>query len=92
MTDNMLMGAFLVLVALTLFLEFRIAFWVMVGIPVCFLGALALLPLPWFGVSINMISLFGFILVLGIVWWMMPLLLVKVPTARLKNTVNPLKP
>lgn len=66
MTDNMLMGALLVLVALTLFLEFRIAFWVMVGIPVCFLGALALLPLPWFGVSINMISLFGFILVLGI--------------------------
>jgi len=67
MTDNMLMGALLVLLTLTLFLEFRIAFWVMVGIPVCFLGALALLPLPWFGISINMISLFGFILVLGIV-------------------------
>jgi len=67
MTDNMLMGSFLVLLALTLFLEFRIAFWVMVGIPVCFLGAIALLPLPWFDVSINMISLFGFILVLGIV-------------------------
>ncbi len=67
MTGNLLMGAFLVLLALTLFLEFRIAFWVMVGIPVCFLGALALLPLPMFNVSINMISLFGFILVLGIV-------------------------
>lgn len=67
MTDNMLMGSLLVLIALTLFLEFRIAFWVMVGIPVCFLGAIALLPLPWFDVSINMISLFGFILVLGIV-------------------------
>lgn len=66
MTGNMLMGSLLVLIALTLFLEFRIAFWVMVGIPVCFLGAIALLPLPWFNVSINMISLFGFILVLGI--------------------------
>lgn len=67
MTGNMLLGAFLVLLALTLFLEFRIAFWVMVGIPVCFLGAMAMLPLPMFNVSINMISLFGFILVLGIV-------------------------
>ena len=67
MTDNLLMGVLLVLIALTLFLEFRIAFWVMVGIPVCFLGALAMLPLPFFDVSINMISLFGFILVLGIV-------------------------
>lgn len=67
MSNNLLMGAFLVLLALTLFLEFRIAFWVMVGIPVCFLGAMAMLPLPLFNVSINMISLFGFILVLGIV-------------------------
>ena len=67
MSNNLLMGAFLVLLALTLFLEFRIAFWVMVGIPVCFLGAMAMLPLPMFNVSINMISLFGFILVLGIV-------------------------
>jgi multidrug efflux pump subunit AcrB len=67
MTDNMLVGALLVLISLTIFLEFRVAFWVMMGIPICFLGALALLPLPWFDVSINMISLFGFILVLGIV-------------------------
>lgn len=67
MTDNMLVGALLVLISLTIFLEFRVAFWVMMGIPICFLGALALLPMPWFDVSINMISLFGFILVLGIV-------------------------
>ncbi|KKL02353.1 efflux RND transporter permease subunit [Rheinheimera mesophila] len=66
MTDNMLMGALLVLISLTLFLEFRVAFWVMVGIPVCFLGTIALMPLSMFDVSINMISLFGFILVLGI--------------------------
>lgn len=67
MTSNLFYGVILVLLALTLFLEFRVAFWVMVGIPICFLGALALLPLPFFDVSINMISLFGFILVLGIV-------------------------
>ena len=67
MTSNLLYGVILVLLALTLFLEFRVAFWVMVGIPICFLGALALLPLSFFNVSINMISLFGFILVLGIV-------------------------
>ena len=66
MTDNMLIGALLVLISLTLFLEFRVAFWVMVGIPVCFLGTIALMPLEMFNVSINMISLFGFILVLGI--------------------------
>ncbi|EJI83967.1 RND family efflux transporter [Alishewanella aestuarii B11] len=67
MTSNLIYGVILVLLALTLFLEFRVAFWVMVGIPICFLGALALLPLSFFNVSINMISLFGFILVLGIV-------------------------
>ncbi|MFC4656376.1 efflux RND transporter permease subunit [Rheinheimera marina] len=66
MTSNMWMGALLVLISLTLFLEFRVAFWVMVGIPVCFLGTIALMPLSFFDVSINMISLFGFILVLGI--------------------------
>lgn len=67
MVGNLLTGAILVLLALTLFLEVRVAFWVMVGIPICFCGALALLPLPMFDVSINMISLFAFILVLGIV-------------------------
>lgn len=67
MSDNLLMGALLVLVALTLFLELKVAFWVMVGIPVCFLGAIALMPLELFNVSINMLSLFAFILVLGIV-------------------------
>lgn len=67
MIGNLLSGALLVLIALTLFLEVRVAFWVMIGIPICFCGALALLPLPMFDVSINMISLFAFILVLGIV-------------------------
>ncbi|RUO78911.1 acriflavin resistance protein [Idiomarina tyrosinivorans] len=67
MFDNMLMGGLLVFVMLSLFLQLRLAFWVMLGIPVCFLGTLALMPTPMFDISINMISLFGFILVLGIV-------------------------
>ena len=67
MTSNMLLGSLLVLLILALFLEFKVAFWVMVGIPVCFLGAFALMPMEFADVSINMISLFAFILVLGIV-------------------------
>ena len=65
MTRNMIFGAMLVMLILTMFLRWKIAFWVIVGIPVCFLGAFWLMPL--FGVSINMLSLFAFILVLGIV-------------------------
>ncbi|WP_051275272.1 efflux RND transporter permease subunit [Aestuariibacter salexigens] len=65
MIENMAMGALLVFIVLSLFLKIRLAFWVIVGLPVCFLGAIALLP--QLGVSINMLSLFAFILVLGIV-------------------------
>ncbi len=65
MIDNMVMGAILVFVVLSLFLRMKVAFWVIVGIPICFLGALWLMP-TW-PVTINMISLFGFIIVLGIV-------------------------
>jgi len=67
MLNNMWVGGFLVFLMLSLFLQLRLAFWVMIGIPVCFLGTIALMPLPMFDISINMISLFGFILVLGIV-------------------------
>ncbi len=65
MLANIVMGVTLVLVILGLFLRLQLAFWVMLGMPIAFLGAFALLP----GVdgSINMLSLFGFILVLGIV-------------------------
>ena len=62
---NALTGLVLVFVVLALFLRLRLAFWVTLGIPVSFLGAIALMPA--FDVSINMISLFSFILVLGIV-------------------------
>jgi multidrug efflux pump subunit AcrB len=65
MTDNMLTGALLVFLILSMFLHIRLAFWVMVGIPLSMLGALALMP--QFGIDLNMLSLFGFIMVLGIV-------------------------
>jgi multidrug efflux pump subunit AcrB len=65
MERNMLQGAVLVLLTLTLFLRLKVAFWVMVGLPVAFLGAFLFLPMV--GISINMLSMFGFILVLGIV-------------------------
>lgn len=65
MTENMLMGALLVFLLLTLFLEVRLAFWVIVGIPICFLGAVAMMPS--IDIDINLMSLFGFIMVLGIV-------------------------
>ena len=67
MMTNMLQGAALVFLILTLFLRLKVAVWVTVGIPVAFFGAMGLMPHgPW-PVTINLISLFGFILVLGIV-------------------------
>ncbi len=62
---NALTGLFLVFLILVLFLRLRLAFWVSMGIPISFMGAFWLLPNM--GGSINMISMFGFILVLGIV-------------------------
>ncbi|MDC8831212.1 efflux RND transporter permease subunit [Alteromonas gilva] len=67
MLENMFFGGLLVFLVLSLFLKIKLAFWVMVGLPVCFLGTLMILPLDMLGVSINMLSLFAFILVLGIV-------------------------
>jgi len=58
-------GFILVLIILALFLRLRLALWVSLGIPISFLGAVALLPA--LDVSINFISLLGFIIVLGIV-------------------------
>jgi multidrug efflux pump subunit AcrB len=57
-------GFILVFLLLAFFLRLRLALWVSIGIPICFMGALALFPT--FGVSIDVISLFAFILVLGI--------------------------
>ena len=60
-------GGLLVILALALFLRPQLAFWVVAGIPFCILGALALLGIPAIDHSINVISLFGFIMVLGII-------------------------
>lgn len=65
LSDNAIQGGILVLLLLTLFLRPAIAFWVCIGIPVSFMGALLVMPL--FDITINVISLFGFIVILGIV-------------------------
>ncbi|AWB67279.1 acriflavine resistance protein B [Saccharobesus litoralis] len=65
LTNNAIQGGILVMALLTLFLRPSIAFWVFIGIPVSFMGAFIAMPI--FGISLNIISLFGFILVLGIV-------------------------
>lgn len=62
---NGLQGLILVFISLALFLELRLSFWVALGIPISFMGALTVLG--WTGDSINMISLFAFIMVLGMV-------------------------
>ncbi|EDQ02324.1 efflux RND transporter permease subunit [Shewanella benthica] len=67
MLDSMKTGAVLVFLMLALFLRVRLAFWVMMGLPVCFLGTLLFMPMPMLDVTVNVISLFAFILVLGIV-------------------------
>jgi multidrug efflux pump subunit AcrB len=55
----------IVLFILAVFLEYRLAFWVMMGMAISFIGGIAFLPA--IGVSINMISMFAFLVVLGIV-------------------------
>ena len=62
---NAVMGLMLVMLVLGLFLEVRLAFWVMLGIPISFIGCL--LFLPYLDVSINMVSMFAFIIAIGIV-------------------------
>jgi multidrug efflux pump subunit AcrB len=65
LTRNARSGFALVLLVLALFLRLRLAFWVSLGVPISFLGAFWMLPS--LDVSINLISLMGFIVVLGIV-------------------------
>jgi multidrug efflux pump subunit AcrB len=65
LTENGILAIVIVLAILTLFLEYKLAFWVMMGMAISFIGAMLVLPL--IGISINMISLFGFLVVLGIV-------------------------
>jgi multidrug efflux pump subunit AcrB len=65
LVTNAMQGLLLVFVILALFLQLRVAIWVAAGIPIAFLGAVTLMPV--LGVSVNMLSLFAFLLVLGIV-------------------------
>ncbi len=65
LTENGVIAILIVLFILALFLEYRLAFWVMMGMSISFVGGLVFLPI--FGLSINMISMFGFLVVLGIV-------------------------
>jgi len=64
LVDNGLIGSLLVFVLLALFLRIRLAFWVAVGIPISFLGMFILAYAA--GITINVLSLFGMILVVGI--------------------------
>ncbi len=63
--ENGIMAMVIVLVILSLFLEYRLAFWIMMGMTISFVGSVLFLPAV--GISINMISMFGFLMVLGIV-------------------------
>lgn len=64
LTENAIMGMILVLIFLSLFLNTRLAFWVAFGLPISFLGMFIFAPL--FDVTINVLSLFGMIIVIGI--------------------------
>ncbi|NJB71930.1 multidrug efflux pump subunit AcrB [Saonia flava] len=64
LTENAVVGMILVLIFLSLFLNTRLAFWVAFGLPVAFLGMFVFAPL--FNVTINVLSLFGMIIVIGI--------------------------
>ena len=65
MTKNAYQGLLLVVIVLALFLKPKLAFWVSLGIPISFMGGFWFMPA--LDLSINMLSLFTFILVLGIV-------------------------
>ena len=65
LVNSAIQGGILVILLLTLFLRPAIAVWVFVGIPISFLGAFILMSV--FDISLNMMSAFGFIIVLGIV-------------------------
>ncbi|OEU77702.1 MAG: multidrug transporter [Desulfobacterales bacterium C00003060] len=64
LSRNGIQGILLVFLSLALFLNFRLAFWVAIGIPISFMAAFFVLD--WYGATINLISLFAFIMTLGI--------------------------
>ncbi len=64
-SSNALLGLALVIIVLLLFLRIEVALWVAVGIAVSFIGSVIFMPMV--GVTLNMLSLFGLLLVIGIV-------------------------
>ncbi len=65
LSENGILAIIIVLVILTLFLEYKLAFWVMMGMAISFIGGLVFMS--FLDISINMISMFGFLVALGIV-------------------------
>ncbi len=65
LTWSLIQGSLLVFVLLGLFLRPQLAFWVMIGIPLSFAGGVIFMP--WFGITANVMSLFGYIIVVGVV-------------------------
>ncbi|MCG7531064.1 efflux RND transporter permease subunit [Psychrobium sp. MM17-31] len=66
LAKNGLVGVFLVMLVLGIFLNLKVAFWVGMGIPVCFAGAFILLGDNFLNMTLNELTTFGFIIVLGI--------------------------
>ncbi len=64
LNDSAFVGIAAIIILLGLFLRPAVAFWVSLGVPIAFMGAFSLMP--YFGVTINLLTLYGFILVLGI--------------------------
>ncbi|MEM9620678.1 MAG: efflux RND transporter permease subunit [Pseudomonadota bacterium] len=64
---NGLLGILLVVLLLSVFLQPTVAFWVAMGLPICFAGALFAMGEPFFALSLNEVSTFGFIVAMGII-------------------------
>ena len=64
LNDSAFIGMGCIVVLLGLFLRPAVAFWVCLGVPIAFMGAFAMMP--YLGVTINLMTLYGFIIVLGI--------------------------
>ncbi|WP_299775569.1 efflux RND transporter permease subunit [uncultured Pseudoteredinibacter sp.] len=64
--DNGLIGILLVMLVLTIFLNFKVALWVAMGLPICFAGGLILMGGSFWDLTLNQLTTFGFVLVLGI--------------------------
>ena len=66
LASNGIVGIILVMLTLAIFLNLKVAFWVGMGLPICFSGAFILMGDGMFSLSINELTTFGFIIVLGI--------------------------